>query len=158
MARSDTSPPAASLEALPILSGCSAYSSALRPEFQLYFSTLATTNHISTLLPASLNGKRNVPRFHVELQSMTVVLLQEQWPRQPDPTQNTGPNLAPGTYNDASNLSLGAFMAAEMHFSTIVNIPLKIPQMSVTRKDRKITWRETMLWVHHTWAISTCIT
>ena len=85
---------------------------------------------------------------------MTVMLLQDQWLRQPDPTQNTGPTLAPGTYNDASNLSLGAFMAAEMHFSTIVNISLKIPQMPVTRKDRKITWRKTMLWVHHTWAIS----
>ena len=65
--RSDTSPPAAIREALPILSECNTYSSGLRPEFQLYFWTLATTGHISTLLLASLNGVRNVPRSHEEL-------------------------------------------------------------------------------------------
>ena len=61
------------------------------------------------------------------------------------PTQRRtrAPNLAPCTYNDASSLSLIAFMAAKAHLNPIGITPLKTPLHCVARNESNITSRET---------------
>ena len=77
MARSDTSPPAASVEALLILSERRAYSVGIRPDVltTVPLSALATPSHILTIIPAPLKGMRKVVRVQVALQGMTVLTL-----------------------------------------------------------------------------------
>ena len=139
MTRFDTSPPTASIEALPIFSvaGEERTLRVYAPIFQLSLSTLITPDHVPTLLclheryeECGACSGRAAKHDHSATIKTTA-------PPPCTQLRTRAPYLATGAYNDASSLSLVAFMAAESHLNPIGITPLKTPQLSVAGEYKK---------------------